>query len=90
MRLWLGDCCGLGTVMAWGLAMVADLYGHSQTRGHMGDPHGTVGGVDVLPARSRGAIRVDTDVLIFHLHVHLQHSDCHLLAWKGEMGRLVH
>ena len=45
----------------------AILTGHNNPRRHMGDAHSRVGGVDMLPARTAGAIGINAAVRLLHI-----------------------
>ena len=55
------------------------LHGHHDAGGQVGEPHGGVGGVDALPARTGGAEDVDAQVGRVDLEltgvVHLRHHE---------------
>ena len=65
-RLDLEQVHGLGAVLVLGPLVLA---GHHQARGQMGDAHGGIGLVDVLPARAAGAVGVHAEVLVLDLDV---------------------
>ena len=77
---WLGTNCERSTVTPTSVrTRGADLvlrplvlHGHDEAGRHVGDAHGALRLVDVLPAGARGAVDLDAQVFFPHLHLNLE------------------